>query len=176
MLLKLLSFVITMLGHYGVVEMNYLSRILSPSSVDSSGDSGMGFLDRYNQLYRYGKIASLIYLITLPYVLSCSWSFNSLANSFQSVVKCAILAFYRKIVVSKKSLYFLYVVAFVIVGQGVGNFTVCCILRFLVFTFESLTYWIFGYRHHSWLALGARPSGISSRAILRIPWTLLTRS
>lgn len=39
-------------------------------------------------------------------------------------IKCAILAFYRKIVVTKRSVYLLYAVAFVMVGQGLGNFTV----------------------------------------------------
>ena len=66
MLLKVLSFVLTMLGHFGLVEMHHLSRILSRRSLEDSGDSGLGFFDRYNRLYRFGKIASLIYLVTLP--------------------------------------------------------------------------------------------------------------
>ena len=49
------------------------------------------------------------------------------------IIKCAILAFYRKIIVTKRSMYLIYGVAFVIMGQGIGNFivgifpdSVCC--------------------------------------------------
>ena len=76
-------------------------------------------------------------------------------------MKCAILAFYRKIVVGKRSLYLLYVVAFVIVGQGVGNFTVCNIFKILIFIFVSYTY-------HFYDQKASLVTGIRSRTIWNI--------
>lgn len=40
------------------------------------------------------------------------------------IIKCSILAFYRRIAVAKKHYYIIYIVGFLILGQGIANLIV----------------------------------------------------
>ena len=119
---KLLTLAVTLLGHFEVVE---IGKLVETAPVpDAPGPPNFSFLEHFNLLYRYGAIANLVYLIALPYVWFAGLWHNSGLYKVYRIIKCAILAFYRKIVVTKKSVYLLYAVAFVIMGQGIGNFIV----------------------------------------------------